>query len=114
MRPPRVGNQWRLAAARIAAGLAFHVENQKVVDTGLGQPPGGRQPGDAAADDQHASPARFGWRRELAVAQTMAERLIHAEQFAGRQRRLSGRSAPGQGGRPHRAEKVAAAGTRRL
>jgi hypothetical protein len=64
-----------LPGARIAAGLGFHFQQQKVVDPGLGQSPCRRQAGDAAADDQNAGFSGFGRRRKTAITQAMAERV---------------------------------------
>ena len=41
--------------------------------------------------------------------QPVAERMAHPEQVAGRQREFSGGRATGEGGGPHRAQKVPAA-----
>ncbi len=106
---PRVGDERRLAGARVAAELVFHVENQEVIHPALGQPPRGGEAGNAAADDHHAGPARLRRCREAAVAQAVAAGRRHAEQFAGRQRGACGRRATGEGGDPDGAEKIPAA-----
>jgi len=103
---PRVGGDRRGAGPRIAAGPGLHVDDQEVVHRGTGQPPRSRQAGNAGADDDDARAPGLGRRGESAVAQPVAERGVHAEQFARRQRGMGGRGAAGQRGRAGRAQKI--------
>lgn len=61
-------------------------------------------------DDDDAGLAGFAGRREAAIAQPVATRQVHAEQFAGRQARFAGGGTTGQGSRPHRLQEIAPAG----
>lgn len=106
MRTPRVGKLRPLAAARIAARLGLELENGEIIASGPGQPPAGRQAGNAGADDQYAAPPGCADRRQGAIAQTMAQRMVHAQQFAGRQGRFSGGRASGQGSGPDQTQEI--------
>ena len=59
MRAERIGADGVAARARVAAGAVLEFE-QAEVDAGVGQRPGGRQAGDAAADDRDARCVRCG------------------------------------------------------
>ena len=88
-----VGGEWAGTsgcgeAARIATGLAGHLDQQKIVETGPGQFPARGKAADATADDQYRNPPGLARRRErigTAAAQAMARLGGIAEHAAGRQ-----------------------------
>jgi len=110
MRPPRVSHHSRATSARIAAGFGFQIKQQVIVATSPIESPSSRQAGNSGTNDQQRRAAGFTRRRQIAVAQTVAQRLVHAEQVAGWQGGPARRHATGQGRGAQAGEEIPTAG----
>jgi hypothetical protein len=76
VRGPRIRRHFVRARSRVAAGFRIHLEQRQIGQAELLQPPRGRQPGDAAADDDDRYTTLFARRGERrAVAQAVADGL---------------------------------------
>ena len=83
VRAQRAGDAAHLAAPGVATGAVFQLQQHKVFDATLAQRTGRRQPGHAAAGDQHLGAARGLRRRRLMhIAQRMATLVVDAGEAA--------------------------------